>query len=99
MKTVIELIIEEREKQISKHGFTAEHHFNHPEWYDKNQLITAANILSIKEKTPCQVPENWDIEWFQRLCDKPYKKRLIIAATLIVAEFERISYESESQYS
>ena len=96
MKTGVELITAEREKQISKHGFTGEHHFNHPEWYDKNQLIVASNILIVKEKKPCLVPENWDREWFQRLCDKPYEKRLIIAATLIVAEIDRISYKDES---
>ena len=46
MKTGIELITEERKKQIDKHGFTAEHHVNHPEWYDRLQLEDAAiNIL------------------------------------------------------
>lgn len=31
MKSGVELIAEEREKQISKHKFTGEHHFNHPD--------------------------------------------------------------------
>ena len=102
MKTGVELITAEREKQISKHGFTGEHHFNHPEWYEENQLIYASQILLSKNIDPDRIkkynlfPKNWDREWFQRLCDKPYEKRLVIAATLIVAEIDRISYKDES---
>ena len=92
MKIGVELIAEERQKQIVKHGFTGEHHFNHPKWYDRNQLIEASNILSMKEIRSCLVPFNWDAEWFQELCSRRYKERLIIAGALIAAEIDRLSF-------
>jgi len=101
MKTGVQLITEEREKQISKHGFTGEHHFNHPEWYDKKQLILASQILltetidSERIKKYFLFPKNWDAEWFQNLCDRPYKERIIIAGALIGAEIDRLNYEND----
>lgn len=94
MKTGVQLITEEREKQISKHGFTGEHHFNHPEWYDENQLIDASRRLSYKTAND-STPTNWDAEWFKNLCDRPYKERLVIAGALIGAEIDRLSYEND----
>ena len=101
MKTGVQLITEEREKQISKHGFTGEHHFNHPEWYENGQLIRASQILLTKTIDSERIkkyhlfPKNWDAEWFKNLCDRPYNERMIIAGALIGAEFDRISYETE----
>ena len=78
-KTGVELISDEREKQIVKHGFTGEHHFNHPEWYDKNQLIQAANTLSNPGTIEhCRLPLNWDFEWFRNLTKRSYQERLVI---------------------
>jgi len=89
----VELIATERnEKQIGKHGFTAEHHANHPEWYEEGQLIEAANTLSMKEIKSCLVPLNWDIVWFEELCTRPYQERLIISAALIASEWDRLEY-------
>lgn len=94
MKTGVQLITEEREKQISKHGFTGEHHFNHPEWYEDEQLIKAAKHLTKKPFISSYfVPKNWDVEWFYNLTQRPYKERLIIAGALIAAEIDRISFE------
>jgi hypothetical protein len=94
MKTGVQLITEEREKQISKHGFTGEHHFNHPEWYNKGQLIEAAvklsNVIAYN-----QTPENWDGQWFTNLCRRTHKERLIIAGALICAEIDRLNYEND----
>lgn len=98
MKTGIELIAEEREKQITKHGFTGEHHFNHPEWYDKNQLIRASHILMNKTIDSERVkkyglyPERWNKEWFYDLCNRPYQERLIIAGALIASEIDRLNF-------
>lgn len=92
MESGIELIKKEREKQISQHGFTGEHHFNNPHWYDKSQLIEAANTLSMKEIKSCLVPFNWDIVWFSDLCNRPYKERLVIAGALIASEIDRLNY-------
>lgn len=89
----VELIAFERyEKQIKKHGFTAEHHALHPEWYDLGQLIEAANTLSSKEIKSCLVPINWNSEWFSKLCLRPHSERLIISAALLASEWDRLDY-------
>lgn len=87
-KTGVELIAEERQKQIDKHGFTAEHHVNHPEWYENYQLQTAVYLLLLKEvegMTLNDYPKNWDPTWFQKLINKDHRDRLIIAGALIAA--------------
>lgn len=92
MKTGIELmVIERNEKQIAKHGFTAEHHASHPEWYSKGQLIEAAMKLSFTIPND-ETPDNWDKKWFTNLCERPYQKRLVIAGALIAAEIDRLSF-------
>ena len=87
-----QLIADERQKQIDKHGFTAQHHVNHPEWYENGQLKRAArslllNPLSIHVETP----ENWDEVWFKDLSNRTDKERLIIAGALIAAELDRLN--------
>ena len=86
----IQLISAERQKQIEKHGFTAEHHVSHPEWYDKDQLIYAANVLAKKESRTPWTPANWDQRWFNNLVERPHRDRLIIAGALIAAELDRL---------
>lgn len=95
MKTGIELIAAERQKQIDKHGFTGKHHLAHPQWYDNNQLQQAAVTLLMHEidevvDVDAVLPPGWDIEWFRDLNNRPRKVRLIIAAALIAAELDRI---------
>jgi hypothetical protein len=36
------------------------------------------------------VPLNWEKTWWQRMCDKPFSERLIIAGALIAAEIDRL---------
>jgi len=84
------LIAKERTHQIEKHGFTGEHHANHPEWYDKGQLIEAASTLSMPVINGCALPINWDKDWFERLIKKSHKERLIISGALLAAEIDRI---------
>lgn len=98
MKTGIELIAGERQRQIDKYGFTGEHHANHPEWYDKGQLLYAASSLipfSINgyfgDRRLPKKPENWDADWWSKLLRKPHTERLIIAATFVAAELDRIN--------
>lgn len=97
MPTGIELIAQERQKQIDKYGFTGYHHANHPEWYEEGQLISAATMLADYDpsKSPNDlyrdiVPLNWDKEWWQRMCDKPLLERLQIAGALIASEIDRL---------
>lgn len=89
-----QLISAERQKQIDKHGFTAEHHVNHPEWYESDQLKQAAITIILQDLMPhdlvSEVPENWDSHWFADLLDREPKERLIIAGALIAAELDRL---------
>lgn len=96
MKTGIELITAERQKQIDKHGFTGKHHANHPEWYDNFQLQYAATTLLMHEfeevvDTQDHLPDGWDQDWFDKLNAKGRKERLIIAGALIAAELDRLN--------
>lgn len=91
-KTGIDLINEERNKQIYKHGFTGEHHYANPQWYDKNQLqIAAFLLLNVDMKTPDEsFPHNWDREWFENLKQRSQKERITIAAALLASELDRL---------
>lgn len=97
-----QLISAERQKQIDKHGFTAEHHFNNPHWYEADQLQEAAVTLLLQDLMPhdlvSQVPDNWDADWFANLMDRTKKERLIIAGAMISAELDRLDFiEHNSQ--
>lgn len=95
-KTGVELIAEERQKQIHKYGFTAEHHVNHPEWYDKEQLVYASHALLSLEDRPIMYikePQNWDKDWFLRILrkaetDKAYRYR--VSGAFLGAELDRL---------
>jgi hypothetical protein len=89
MKSGIEQIQAERQRQIDKYGFTGEHHAQHPEWYDKGQLIEAARTLTMPKILSVFVPINWDAEWFERLCKKPFQERIVVAAALLASELDR----------
>lgn len=106
MKSGIELLTEERQKQIDKHGFTGKHHAENPQWYDKNQLVTAANALTniedwktvsplVKETYWRVIPHNWDKNWYNDLLGRPYEERLQIAGALLAAELDRRAYLKE----
>ena len=96
MKNGTELINEERQKQIDKYGFTAEHHYNHDEWYEDIQLQYAAHSMLANElyeqaEVYDNLPSGWDEDWWERMCNKSRKERLIIAGALIAAELDRIN--------
>jgi hypothetical protein len=91
MKTGIELIAEERKRQIEEEGWTAEHDDQHgyddialasawyalPEWARKNLIAAEEDFWP------------WDQEW-----DKTIKhgreRQLVIAGALILAEIDRL---------
>ena len=101
MKTGIELITEERQKQIDKHGFTAAHHVvNSEKWYSRNQMAKAAIFLLDPNTLPIEefqqnIPLNWDRVWFTNLNSRDSKERLIIAGALIAAELDRLNLIEE----
>lgn len=92
MKTGIELISEKRNEQIEKHNITIKNDID----YNNNfQLGTAACILAyeaIEEiDSRNDPPFDWDLKKWQKMYDKPYQERLIIAGALIAAELDRIN--------
>jgi len=92
MKTGIEILAEERQKQIDKYGFTAQQSINHPEWYDNYQLQFAAFTLlahEFEEQVEIQTPDGWDEDWFRKMNSKARLERLTIAGALIAAEIDR----------
>lgn len=89
MKTGIELISQEREEQINKHNRSIE---KDVDWnYNKELSEAAWKLLSPDyEKSP----ERWgDGSTFNKMQDKSYYDRLIIAGALIAAELDRLSYK------
>lgn len=93
MKTGIELITDERSKQIEKLGVTVK---NDAEFNHNGQLAHAAAILSYHDIEDCyarhEAPEGWNLERWQKMHDKTHKERLVIAGALIAAELDRLEY-------
>lgn len=88
-KSGIELIAEERREQIEKHGKTIESDI---EFNKHSQLAYAAEKLcvpSLDLYNYCE-PQNWSEASWEKMCEKSYKDRLIIAGALIAAEIDRI---------
>lgn len=97
--TGIQLIAHERKKQIDKHGFTGEHHANHPEWYENHQLQFAATTLLMHEfeeqlEIDALTPDGWNAEWFEKMNNKTRRERLVIAGALIAAELDRLNSQN-----
>jgi hypothetical protein len=85
MKTGIELISEERKRQVEKEGWTSDHDDKH----DKSELAHAATCyLNTKHQTIIQGFWPWDKKWW-----KPSENRirnLVKAGALIAAEIDRL---------
>ena len=92
MKTGIELIAQERQEQIEKHYHTvgldrAEN--------DCQQLAYMAAALILSDWDYC--PKDWEVPVMQKMMNKPYKERVIIAAALLGAEVDRIQGDEEEK--
>ena len=92
----IDLIAQERQEQISKHGRTVERDVKE-NW--QNELSFAAALLSCPNPTLMGYdpnmeggrPEKWDKKLWHKMMSKPYKQRLIIAGALLAAEIDRLN--------
>lgn len=104
MKTGIELIAEERQRQIEKEGFDKKHDLEHRE----NDLAIAGAIYALPEKARLFVCRGKDgdksqyypLLWpFDPLSYKPTPddrvKELIKAGALIAAEIDRIQSQEK----
>lgn len=102
MKTGIELIAAERERQITAEGWTAAHDDEHSE----AELVVASNQYSSyaavqvrgkgkAQAPPCFLPKNWPWEreaW--KPSDDPIRN-LVKAGALIAAEIDRLSRHND----
>ena len=92
MKTGIELIAEERQEQITKHYRTVDRDVEEND--SDNEIGCSPLILgaiAIIRAEDSEAPARWDLTIVQRMVDKPYKERLVIAGALIAAEIDRIN--------
>ena len=93
MAKQLDLVEREREKQVEL-GYTNQYnkYINR-----KMQMSQAASWIVQyddenfdRELSEIVKPDGWDLKYWLRLCQKPYKDRVRIAAALLVAELERI---------
>ena len=83
-KTGVELIAEERQKQINVHGFTPEH----DDKFTGGQLKFLAQYLLFGND--CFLPKDtWSIDYIKSLHFLPFIEQLTIAGALIAAEIDR----------
>jgi hypothetical protein len=95
MKTGIELIAQEREEQIEKHGRTIDADVKNNK---SGELSFAAAALScpnpesmgLSSANNYSCPTGWDVKIWTKMILKPYKDRLIIAGALLAAEIDRL---------
>lgn len=94
MKTGIELIAQERAEQIKKHSYTIDDDIEKYDLEDSDGLseLSIMAIAAIEGKDG-HAPAGWDLVLVQKICDKTYKERLIIAGALIAAEIDRLNYQ------
>lgn len=97
MKTGIELIAEERSEHPSKHGRTI---LDDVQNNDRGQLALAAGFLinscDLSEEPEDLIreycPPGWDEEIWLKMTRKTYKKRIIIAGSLLAGELDRLNW-------
>jgi len=96
MRTGIELIAQERKEQIEKHGRRIERDVAQN---GASQLVSAAlhllgrsSVFDFDEEEDF-VPNGWDKAIYDKMNQKTYEQRLVIAGALIAAEIDRIQHQ------
>lgn len=93
IKTGIELVADERQEQIVKHGYDKQFVEGHPEYYAAGEMAFVAEMLIAIDHEdgidPSIYPDGWE-EDCERMLGKCRVDRLIIAGALIAAEIDRI---------
>lgn len=86
------LISLERREQLKKHGITVEQDLN---FNKEGQLAEAARKLSVEKLDVSDyfAPKGWDEAIWEKMINKPYPRRLLIAGALIAAEYDRLAKE------
>jgi len=90
----VSLIAQERHEQKTKHGYTDEFQAQNPQYYSNGQLIDAAHYALTLHGWPA----SWEnIETKERIAQKSYRDRLIVAGALIAAELDRLQVTRKIQ--
>lgn len=96
MKTGIELIAEERKRQIEKLDLSVA---QDARVNSDGQLYLAASALAYRDIEVFDMRnetfEGWNLERWQKMHDKPHRERLIIAGALIAAELDRLNHVND----
>lgn len=97
--TGIELIAEERKKQIENHGLTAE---VDAAKNANRQLIEAISLMLPEGDEQDNkiylrarldgIPTGWNSKVWEKMARKSYSERLVMAGAMIAAEIDRIAY-------
>jgi hypothetical protein len=95
-----QLILQEREEQLGKHGVSVEDDVN----FNNDGQLTAAIIkLIVSDPIPeigkLTPPKGWNKHIWRRLCEKPYPARLIIAGAFAAAEYDRFNLQLKNLYN
>lgn len=99
--TGVELIAQERQEQIEKHGRTVEYDVENNKIHQ--MLAAAISLISIddgNEDSPnnnlyrIMTPTGWDRDIYHHMTNKSLKDRLIIAGALIAAELDRLNEQT-----
>jgi hypothetical protein len=85
MKTGIELVAQEREEQVKKHGFTLQHDADS---HEEGVLIDVVGAI-LSDSQPKDFTLGWE-KFSGKITKKTYKEKLIIASALLVAEIDRL---------
>lgn len=95
-QTTEEKVIAERLSHIVKHGKTIM--FDLENNSERQLSIGAALIAARDEFTDSfgepilYTPKGWNQEQYQKMLDKPYRERVVIAASLLLAEIDRLDH-------
>lgn len=96
MPTGIELMAAERKEHFTKHGRSIE---DDVEYNQGLQLAEAASQLADPyfHFNDHFVPNGWTQDLWDKMCNKFYEERLIIAGALIAAELDRLQWIKNNQ--
>ena len=108
MKTGVELIAEERTRQIEEEGWTPEHDDDHRDdeiaWaavcYAAPDRVFVTGVHGSESTVVFNDPWPWDIDWDKRedLDDPPGRiRQLQMAGALIAAEIDRLQRKEERE--
>ncbi len=94
MKSGIELITQEREEQLGKHGRDVRSDVYYNSVSEDGYLPLVCGAIYLTDDNFKRTPSHWNKEILNKMRGKDYKERLIIAAALIAAEIDRLQSAS-----